>query len=47
MLRQVGGNVEIRAGLSGNSIQTAIKYRRPKTREKERTAQVPDEFACR
>ena len=45
MLRQAGVSVEVRAELSGHSIQTAMKYGRPKAREKEQAAEALDEFA--
>ena len=47
MLRQAGVSVEIRAELSGHSIQTAMKYGRPKAREKEQAADAQDVFASR
>jgi integrase/recombinase XerC len=45
MLRQAGVSTEVRAELSGHSIETAMKYGRPKTREKEHAAEALDEFA--
>ena len=42
MLRQAGVSTEIRAEMSGHSIETAMKYGRPKTREKERAADALD-----
>jgi len=42
MLRQAGVSTEIRAEMSGHSIQTAMKYGRPKAREKERAAEALD-----
>jgi site-specific recombinase XerD len=47
MLRQAGVSTEVRAEMSGHSIETAMKYGRPKTREKERAADALDEFASR
>ena len=44
MLRQAGVSVEVRAEMSGHSIQTAMRYGRPKVREKERAAQALDGF---
>ena len=45
MLRQAGVSTEVRAEMSGHSIETAMKYGRPKTREKERAAEALDEMA--
>lgn len=45
MLRQAGVSTEIRAEMSGHSIVTAMKYGRPKAREKERAAEALDEMA--
>ena len=45
MLRQAGVGVEVRAELSSHSIETAMKYGRPKTREKERAAEALDGMA--
>jgi integrase/recombinase XerC len=45
MLRQAGVSTEVRAEMSGHSIETAMKYGRPKTREKERAAEALEEFA--
>jgi site-specific recombinase XerD len=45
MLRQAGVSTEVRAEMSGHSIETAMKYGRPKTREKERAAEALDEFS--
>jgi integrase/recombinase XerC len=42
MLRQAGVSMEVRAEMSGHSIETAMKYGRPKTREKERAAEALD-----
>ena len=39
-----GVSTEVRAEMSGHSIQTAMKYGRPKTREKERAAEALDEM---
>jgi site-specific recombinase XerC len=44
MLRQAGVSTEVRAEMSGHSIETAMKYGRPKTREKERAAEALDDF---
>jgi integrase len=38
MLRKAGVSVEVRAEMSGHSIETAMKYGSPKAREKERAA---------
>jgi len=38
-------STEIRAEMSGHSIETAMKYGRPKTREKEHGAEALEEFA--
>ncbi len=46
MLRQAGVSVEVRAELSGHSIETAMKYGRPKAREKERAAEALDGMAA-
>ncbi len=45
MLRQAGVSVEVRAEMSGHSIETAMKYGRPKTREKARAAEALDGMA--
>jgi len=45
MLRQAGVGVEVRAELSSHSIETTMKYGRPKTREKERAAEALDGMA--
>ena len=45
MLRQAGVSTEVRAEMSGHSIETAMKYGRPKAREKERAAEALDAFA--
>jgi len=44
MLRQAGVSTEVRAEMSGHSVATAMKYGRPKTREKERAAEALDEM---
>jgi site-specific recombinase XerD len=44
MLRQAGVSTEVRAEMSGHSIETAMKYGRPKAREKERAAEALDEM---
>ncbi len=44
MLRQAGVSTEVRAEMSGHSIETAMRYGRPKTREKERDAEALDEM---
>jgi integrase len=46
MLRQAGVSMEVRAEMSGHSIQTAMKYGRPKAREKERAAEALDEYSA-
>jgi integrase/recombinase XerC len=46
MLRQAGVSTEVRAEMSGHSIATAMKYGRPKTREKERAADALDEMVA-
>ena len=45
MLRQTGVSTEVQAEMSGHSIETAMKYGRPKTREKERAAEALDDMA--
>jgi integrase len=45
MLRQAGVSVEVRAEMSGHSIQTAMEYGRPKAREKQLAAVMLDEMA--
>lgn len=45
MLRQAGVSTEVRAEMSGHSIETAMKYGRPKAREKERAAEALDGMA--
>ena len=47
MLRQAGVSTEMRAEMSGHSIETAMKYGRPKASEKERAAEALEEFANR
>jgi len=44
MLRQAGVSTEVRAEMSGHSIETAMKYGRPKAREKERAAESLDDM---
>ena len=44
MLRQAGVSTEVRAEMSGHSIETAMKYGRPKAREKERAAEALDDM---
>jgi hypothetical protein len=44
MLRQAGVSTEVRAEMSGHSIETAMKYGRPKAREKECAADVLDDM---
>jgi hypothetical protein len=44
MLRQAGVSTEGRAEISRHSIETAMKYDRPKAREKERAAEALDEM---
>ncbi len=44
MLRQAGVSTEIRAEMSGHSIQTAMKYGKPKAREKERAAEALEQM---
>jgi len=44
MLRQAGVSTEVRAEMSGHSIETAMKYGWPKAREKERVAEALDEM---
>jgi integrase/recombinase XerC len=44
MLRQAGVSLEVRAEMSGHSVATAMKYGRPKAREKERAAEALDEM---
>jgi hypothetical protein len=45
MLRQTGVSTEVRAEMPGHSIETAMKYGRPKAREKERAAEALDQIA--
>jgi integrase len=45
MLRQTWVSTEVRVERSGHSIETAMKYGRPKVREKEWAAEALDEFA--
>lgn len=44
MLRQAGVSLEIRAEMSGHAIQTAMRYGRPKSREKEMAAEELDKM---
>ncbi|MGD0879870.1 MAG: tyrosine-type recombinase/integrase [Anaerolineales bacterium] len=44
MLRQAGVSTEIRAEMSGHSVATAMKYGRPKAREKGQAAELLDGF---
>jgi hypothetical protein len=37
-------SLEVRAEMSGHSIETAMKYGRPKAREKERVAEALDDM---
>jgi hypothetical protein len=37
--------MEVRTEMSGHSIEMAMKYGRPKARDKERAAEALDEFA--
>jgi site-specific recombinase XerD len=46
MLRQAGVSVEVRAEMSGHAIQTAMRYGRPKTREKELAADELDKMVA-
>jgi len=46
MLRLAGVSVEVRAELSGHSIETAMKYGRPKAREKERAVEALNRMAA-
>jgi site-specific recombinase XerC len=46
MLRQAGVSLEIRAELSGHAVQTAMRYGRPKTREKELAAEQLDKMVA-
>jgi hypothetical protein len=46
MLRQAGVSTEVRAEMSGHSIETAMKYGRPKAREKERAAEALDQMVA-
>jgi site-specific recombinase XerD len=45
MLRQAGVSMEVRAELCGHSVQTAMRYGRPKAREKEMAIQALDGMA--
>ncbi len=44
MLHQAGVSLQVRAEMSGHSVAAAMKYGRPKAREKERAADALDEF---
>jgi hypothetical protein len=44
MLRQLGVSIEVRAELSGHSIQTAMKYGSPKAKEKEKAVALLEEM---
>jgi hypothetical protein len=44
MLRQAGVSTEVRAEMSGYSIETAMKYGRLKIREKEHAAEALDDM---
>ena len=44
MLPQARVSTEVRAEISGHSIQTAIKYGRPMAKKKERAAEALDEM---
>jgi integrase len=46
MLRQAGVSTEVRAEMSGHSIQTAMRYGRPKAREKERAVDALDAISA-
>ena len=46
MLRQAGVSTEVRAEMFGHSIETAMKYGRPKAREKERAADALDDMVA-
>ena len=46
MLRQAGVSLEVRAEMPGHSVATAMKYGRPKAREKERAADLLDEMVA-
>jgi hypothetical protein len=45
MLRKAGVSIEVRAELSGHSIQTAMKYGSPKAREKEKAVEALEEMS--
>jgi hypothetical protein len=45
MLRHAGVSTEVRPEMSGHSIETAMKFGRPKAREKECAAEALDEMA--
>jgi site-specific recombinase XerD len=44
MLRKAGVSIEVRAELSGHSIQTAMRYGSPKAREKEKAVEALEEI---
>lgn len=46
MLRQAGVDLEVRAEMAGHSMETAMKYGRPKQREKELAAEQLDNMAA-
>ena len=46
MLRQAGVSLEVRAEMSGHAVQTAMRYGRPKTREKELAAEELDKMVA-
>lgn len=46
MLRQAGVSLEVRAEMSGHALQTAMRYGRPKTREKELAAEALDKMVA-
>jgi integrase/recombinase XerC len=46
MLRQAGVSLEVRAEMSGHAVQTAMRYGRPKSREKELAAEELDKMVA-
>ena len=46
MLRQARVSTEVRAEMSGHSIDKAMRYGRPKTRKKEHAAETLDEMVA-
>ena len=46
MLRQAVVSTEVRAEMSGHSIETAMKYGRPKAMEKERAAEALEKMVA-